>query len=128
MVEKKKIFSLVEREGEPNRFTLSIDSELCEEFYLRGLSEGSYLILYARLMNMSYATWLRFCRDILGAELIGKNSLYVYPVFKKTSEVLQFIDMLNAQINLVKWEKENPDWKEHQEYLEERKGIFNGKN
>ena len=119
MVEKKKIFYFREYEGEPNRYTLTIDYDLAHEFYIKS-TEGSYNILFARVLNMDYPTFLRFCRDVGGAELIGKNSLYVYPVFKKTSEAIQILDMLNAQMNLIKWEKDHPDWKEHQEYLEKK--------
>lgn len=124
MLEKKKIFYLKETE-EPNRYTLAIDYDLAQEFYIKS-TEGSYNVLFARLMNMDYPTWLRFCRDIVGAELVGKNHLYVYPIFKKTSETVQFVDLLNTQMNLVKWEKDHPNWREHAEYLEERR-RFNGK-
>ena len=117
MVEKKKVFYLKERMNDPNRYIIAIDDDLRDEFYIGGLKEGSYHILQALLLNMNYPTYLRFCRDIGGAELIGKNDLYVIPVFKKTSEAIQIVDMLNAQINLVVWEKKNPDWKAHQDYL-----------
>lgn len=120
MIEKKKIFYFRERDGEPNRFTLAIDYDLREEFFIGGLKEGSYGILFARVLNMDFPTWLRFCRDVGGAELIGKDALYVYPVFKKTSEAIQILDMLNTQMNLIVWEKNNPDWKEHQEFLEKK--------
>lgn len=78
---------------------------------------GSFGILPARLMNLSYAQYLRFCRDIIGAELIGKNTKYPYPLFKKNKELMAFVRLLNTRMNCVLWEKEHPDWQEHQEYL-----------
>lgn len=45
------------------------------------MKHGSYNVLSARLMNLSYDQYLRYCRDYYGAKLIGKNSYYVVPVF-----------------------------------------------
>ena len=39
-------------------------------------TEGSYNLLAARLMNLGYADYLRMCRDLYGAEVIGKNTMY----------------------------------------------------
>lgn len=81
---------------------------------------GSFGILPARLMNLSYAQYLRFCRDIIGAELVGKNTKYPFPRFKKTKELVAFVRLLNTRMYCVLWEKEHPDWREHQEYLAQK--------
>ena len=39
-------------------------------------TRGSYAILAARVMNLTYANYCRMCRDLYGAEIIGKNSYY----------------------------------------------------
>lgn len=89
-------------------------------------TEGSYNILGARLMNLSYADYLRFCRDIVGAEIMGKDTRYPVPYFVKSNETRAFVDLLSARMNLVMWERVHPNWREHQEYLKQKKGIANG--
>ena len=49
---------------------------------------GSLNVLPARLLNLGYADYLRFCRDILGAELKGKNHLYPEPIIVLERHVL----------------------------------------
>lgn len=47
---------------------------------LHGTS-GSYNVLMARIMGITYANYLRLCRDEYGAEVIGKNTTYPVPYF-----------------------------------------------
>lgn len=58
-------------------------------------TRGSFNILPARLLNLSYAQYLRLCRDHVGALIVGKNHYYPYPLFKKTKEFFVFLRMLN---------------------------------
>jgi hypothetical protein len=83
-----------------------------EKFYLN-FTEGSYNVIGARLMGLTYANYLRMCRDIYGAEIVGKGSAYPYPVFKLSKELDDLIEQLNARANLVLWEREHPDFEEH---------------
>ena len=46
-----------------------------------GPTSGSRNVFMARLMNLSWANFLRLCRDKYGAKLIGKQSIYVVPYF-----------------------------------------------
>jgi hypothetical protein len=71
-------------------------------------------------MGLTYAQYLRMCRDIYGAEIVGKGEKYPYPVFKFSKELEDLIEQLNARANLVLWEREHPDWREHQEYLAQK--------
>jgi hypothetical protein len=54
---------------------------------------------------------------MVGGELVGKNSIYPGVVFNKTMKVNALVRLLNSRMNLVVWEREHPDWREHQEYL-----------
>ena len=63
---------------------------------------GSYNILAARLLNLEYADYLRYCRDVVGAELIGKNSCYVIPYFSDRAKLNKLISELNSRVELIK--------------------------
>lgn len=63
---------------------------------------GSYNILAARLLNLSYANYLRMCRDLYGAEIIGKNHLYPVAYFNgETEELKELIKLLNKNTEKV---------------------------
>lgn len=114
-VNKKIYFELEESVYHPGKYLISIKDY--EGFHCYGTT-GSYNVLFARLMNMSYAQFLRFCRDILGAELCGRDSIYIIPLFPKmTGEVREFIKLLNNLANAVIWEREHPEWEEHQQEI-----------
>lgn len=113
MYKKVKVFTLDESPYYPGKYLIKVDYEA---MHLTG-TEGSYNVLMARLMNLTYAQYCRFCRDIVGAELIGKNHTYVVPYFKNDYLTQSFIDVLNARANLVLWEREHPDWQTHEEYV-----------
>ena len=36
-------------------------------------TKGSFAVLGARLMGLSWPDYLRMCRDVFGAEIIGKH-------------------------------------------------------
>lgn len=94
---KVKCFEFVETPTYQNKFLIL---PVHDNFYLASTS-GSFHIIGARVMNMSYATYLRFCRDVVGADIIGKNQKYPIPVFTKTKEAYQFLDLLNSRANLI---------------------------
>lgn len=84
-----------------------------DKFLFPNATRGSFGVFASRVMNMSYATYLRFCRDELGAELIGKNHKYVVPYFEKTPEVKVFIKLLNSRMRYIMHEHNYPyDYKE----------------
>jgi hypothetical protein len=94
-----------------------------DKFYLKS-TNGSFNVIGARLMGLTYAQYLRMCRDIYGAEIIGKGSLYPYPVFKLSQGLADLIEELNARANLVLWEREHPDFEEHAAYVKEKNPRF----
>lgn len=91
-------------------------------------TEGSYNVICARLMNLSYAQYLRFCRDLCGAQIIGKNQAFPVAYFPQGERVQALCRLLNARANLVLWCREHPNWRQHQEELaawEAKHNVFN---
>jgi hypothetical protein len=62
---------------------------------------GSYNILPARLLGLHYADYLRYCRDTVAAELIGKNSNYVVPYFSDKTKLAQLIAELDSRVEKI---------------------------
>lgn len=118
MIDKVECFIIEDSLTMPNRATIS---PVHDNFHLKGISKegGSYNIICARLMGLSYAQYLRFCRDCLGAEITGKGHLYPVAHFPRGAMLYQFVKLLNNRANLVLWERNNPNWQEHQELLKQ---------
>lgn len=89
-----------------------------DNFHL-GETTGSYNLICARLLGLTYAQYLRMCRDCFGAEIIGKGSMYPVAYFKRSTELDALIEFLNVQASLVLWEREHPDFDGHAEYVKE---------
>ena len=119
-MKKIKIFYRDECPNQPGKYLIRTD---LDKFHLER-TEGSFNIIGARLMGLTYAQYLRMCRDEFGAEIIGKGSYYPYPVFKLSQGLNDLIDQLNARANLVLWEREHPDFEEHAEYVKEKNPRF----
>lgn len=83
-------------------------------------TSGSYNIICARLMNLSYAQYLRMCRDILGAEIRGKGSLYPVAFFEKNNTTHQFLKILNLRAATALHRRAFPDLEQK---IIELKGI-----
>ena len=121
---KVEYFKLEESPYYPGKYTISIDFDKLPPMS----TNGSYNILFARLMGLSYAQYLRFCRDMIGAELSGKGQVYPVAYFSKTMTTNAFVRLLNSRMNLVVWEREHPDWREHQDYLSQKEAAKNVSN
>ena len=125
---KKEYFVLRESLGRPGWYLIEINFNNLPNIK----TSGSFSLLPARVMNLTQAQYLRFCRDIIGAEIQGKNSLYPIPYFKKRPATASFVRLLNTRMQYIMWEKEHPDWKQHQDYLEKReediKNVSNFRN
>jgi hypothetical protein len=122
---KVEYFILEESVYHPGKYSIALNFD---NFPSQLRTTGSFNILAARLFNLSYAQYLRFCRDMVGGELVGKNSIYPGVVFNKTMKVNALVRLLNSRMNLVVWEREHPDWREHQEYLAQKEGVKNVPN
>lgn len=117
---KVKIFYRDELASLPGKYIIRADQD---KFHLDS-TEGSFNIIGARLMGLTYANYLRLCRDVYGAEIVGKGNIYPYPVFKFSQGLQDLIDQLNARASLVLWEREHPDFDRHAEYVKENNPKF----
>ena len=117
---KVEYFVLEESPYRPGKYTIRLDFD---KFPSQLNTSGSFNLLPARLLNLSYAQYLRFCRDIVGGEIVGKNTVYPVAYFNKTMTTNAFVRLLNSRMNLVVWEREHPDWREHQEYLAQKEAA-----
>ena len=70
-------FYLEESPYQPGYYTIRFN----EEKINIGPTSSSRNVLMARILNLSWANFLRYCRDNYNARLIGKNSIYVVPYF-----------------------------------------------
>ena len=69
-------------------------------------SNGSLNILAARVMNLSYASYLRMCRDLYGAEITGKNHKYCVAYFNNIKDMQPLLDELNRRTMIILKERE----------------------
>ena len=114
---KVEYFVLEESPSRPGKYTIRLNFD---KYPSQLSTSGSFNLLPARLLNLSYAQYLRFCRDIVGGEIAGKNTIYPIVYFNKTMTTNAFVRLLNSRMNLVVWEREHPDWREHQDYLAQK--------
>ncbi|MDV3427015.1 MAG: hypothetical protein LIR50_07495 [Bacillota bacterium] len=82
------------RETSNKGWTICPNYDLLGANYLR----GSYFVLAARFMGISWPNWLRLCRNN-GARLYGKNSLYTTAIWEKPNQ--DFLDSLNKRVNEI---------------------------
>ena len=119
-MKKVKCFIREESASHPGKYIIR---PVHDNFYLDS-TEGSFNIICARLLGISYADYLRLCRDEFGAEIIGKGAMYPVAYFKLSKELEALIDNLNARANLILWERDHPDYKEHEKYVKKKNPIF----
>lgn len=99
-------FELRPAVSDDKAYSIQITEEFLDKYNIS--TSGSYGVLPSRLLELSYANYLRFCRDILGATLYGKGHKYITVHFKNDSATRQFIRLLNARMELVLMDHENP--------------------
>lgn len=119
-MKKVKCFMRDESASHPGKYIIR---PIHENFHLDS-TDGSFNIIGARLMGLTYAQYLRMCREQYGAEIIGKGSTYPVAYFELTQGLFDLIDELNARANLVLWEREHPDFEEHAAYVKEKNPRF----
>ena len=119
-MKKIKVFSREESVSYPGKYIIRVD---LDKFHLN-YTEGSYNVICARIMGLSYAQYLRMCRDCFGAEIIGKGSMYPVAYFKFSEKLADLVESLNARANLVLWEREHPDFEDHAAYVKEHNPRF----
>jgi hypothetical protein len=119
-MKKVKCFVREESACHPGKYIIR---PVYENFYLNS-TNGSFNIICARLLNISYADYLRLCRDEFDAEIIGKGSMYPVAYFKRSKELEALIDLLNARATMILWEREHPNYEEHAALVKEKNPIF----
>ena len=120
----KEIFYAEDTPYQPGYYTVKVHHGA----FLLNSTTGSFNIIQARLLNLSYVQYLRFCRDVLGATIVGKNCTYPYACFKKGENLNALIRLLNARANEVLFEREHPDHKEHTDFVKQYKAQFKAVN
>lgn len=88
-----------------DRFIIGINFE---RLPLKGSVNGSYNVLCARVMDLNYADYLRMCRDVFGAELLGKDSKYPFALFKRGNALDALLKVLNTRTKFLLYRKEHP--------------------
>ena len=117
---KVKCFVKEESASHPGKWMIR---PVYDNFHLDS-TEGSFNLICARLMNLTYPQYLRMCRDCFGAEIIGKDSNYPVAYFKRGEELEGLIALLNMRANLVLWERDHPDYEAHAQYVKENSPIY----
>lgn len=62
---------------------------------------GSYNVLYARIMGLTYAEYLRYARDIYGATIQGKGHKFPIPVWDDSKECNRLCKELSTRWNKI---------------------------
>lgn len=115
----KRYFYLEESPFYKNKYTIRLNHEL---FLFPHGTSGSYNVFIARVLNLSYADYLRYSRDRLGAELVGKNSRYVVPYYNNDASTSALIKLLNMRMEYIMNEHKYPF-----EYTEDKDGNISRK-
>ena len=111
----EKYFYLEESPIYKNKYIIRLNHD---KFLFPTGTSGSYNVFIARVLNLSYADYLRYSRDRLGAELIGKQSRYVMVYYDKNQTTEAFIKLLNKRMEYIMNEHNFP-----YEYKEENGEI-----
>ena len=101
----KKYFFLDESPYYKEKFLIRLNHD---EFLFPNGTKGSYGVFISRLLNLSYAEYLRFARDVLGAEIIGKNNKYPVAFFDRSDALNQFIKLINKRLEYILFAREHP--------------------
>ena len=111
----EKYFYLEESPIYKNKYIIRLNHD---KFLFPTGTSGSYNVFIARVLNLSYADYLRYSRERLGAELIGKQSRYVMAYYDKNQTTEAFIKLLNKRMEYIMNEHNFP-----YEYKEENGEI-----
>lgn len=94
-----------------------IEKHYNDEQYIIGINHeklpldntsGSYGLLFCRILGISYPDWVRLCRDVFDAEIMGKGCKYISIRFNKiTKELEQLVELLNTQTELLLQKKKD---------------------
>ena len=110
-----KYFFLDDTPMYKNKYIIRIDPT---EMPFKTGMRGSFDVLIARILNLPYNDYLRYCRDRLGAELVGKNSRYITVYLDDTDVTRMFVKLLNKRMDYLLNEQKYPyDYKQEQDEI-----------
>lgn len=92
-----KVFALEESVYQPGKYILLFYPARFHSTF----TNGSFALMASRLLNISFPDYCRLCRDVYGADIIGKGALYPVIYFKKTKQVEEFVELLNTRAKKV---------------------------
>lgn len=118
----KKYFYLDESASKPGKFLIRTNFTTMPLLS----TTGSFNILAARLMGLKYADYLRVCRDVFGADIIGKNVKYPVAYFTRTPEVEMLLKILNKRVELIMAYKEGIAAEYKEEFKDELEVLKDG--
>ena len=101
----EKYFYLDESPIYKNKYIIRLNHD---KFLFPTGTSGSYNVFIARVLNLSYADYLRYSRDRLGAELVGKQSRYVVAYYDKNQTTEAFVKLLNKRMEYIMHEHSFP--------------------
>ena len=101
----EKYFYLDESPIYKNKYIIRLNHN---KFLFPTGTSGSYNVFIARVLNLSYADYLRYSRDRLGAELVGKQSRYVVAYYDKNQTTEAFVKLLNKRMEYIMHEHSFP--------------------
>lgn len=101
----EKYFYLEESPIYKNKYIIRLNHD---KFLFPTGTSGSYNVFIARVLNLSYADYLRYSRDRLGAELVGKQSRYVVAYYDKNQTTEAFVKLLNKRMEYIMHEHRFP--------------------
>jgi hypothetical protein len=92
-----KYFKIDESPANPGKFIIR---PILEKLPMINTS-GSYNILMARVMNLTYASYLRMCRDLYGADIIGKGAKYPVAYFCSQAQAKELVKELDKRVTTL---------------------------
>ena len=79
-----------------------------EQFPFADGTSGSYNVFLATLAGLSYADFLRMCRDEFGAEIIGKDKLYPVAYFNFGEGLSALTKWLDTRAKYILYRHNHP--------------------
>lgn len=64
-------------------------------------TDGSYNVYHARIMGLTYASYLRMARDVYGAGLRGKGHKYPTAYFNSRAEAEKLAKVLDERLSYL---------------------------
>ena len=95
----RQYYHLEESVSNPGKYLIHLNFD--EPTLPRMFTAGSYNVLMARLFNMPYSEFLRFCRDCYGADIQGRKCMYPLPVFENNAKTMELVKILNERMTIV---------------------------